>query len=417
RRLVNALVRASPGLLHGTLARLLKVPRLLDFDVKRAYFRAAVRAEAESAAGLGTLRLAVSRAKVFEDSFNALRMRAAAEWRAKLGVTFVGEEGVDAGGVTREWYQVMSKEMFNPQFSLFARVPEGGTTFQPNPHSSIQSDPARGTNHLDFFKFVGRVVGKALHDAQLVDAHFTRSFYKQMLGAPLSVEDVEALDPERYRSLVWMLENDIEGVLDLTFTHEDDYFGQPVVTELLPGGANVRVTNENKREYVHLFARHHMTNAIRAQIDAFLAGFWDVVPRSLVAIFSHSELELLISGLPDIDVADLRANTEYHGHAPSSPTVRWFWETVAAMGKQDQALLVQFVTGTSKVPLEGFAALQGVHGPQKFQIHKAYGGAARLPSAHTCFNQLDLVEYESKEQLQERLMIAIREGSQGFGFA
>lgn len=84
--------------------------------------------------------------------------------------------------------QVMAREIFNPNFSLFVPVPMGGSTFQPNPNSVVQNDEARGTNHLDFFKFVGRVVGKALHDGQYIDAYFTRSFYKHMLGQPLTYQ-------------------------------------------------------------------------------------------------------------------------------------------------------------------------------------------------------------------------------------
>jgi HECT-domain (ubiquitin-transferase) len=173
---------------------------------------------------------------------------------------------------------------------------------------------------------------------------------------------------------------------------------------------HVQVTNANKREYVDLVARHRMTNSIRPQIDAFLHGFWEVrsqhlvftlegplikrwssnrmlpftimqvVARELVSLFNDHELELLISGLPEIDVDDLRANTEYQGFSPTSPVITWFWEVVREMDAQDLALLMQFVTGTSKVPLEGFKALQGVSGPQKFQIHKAYGPPDRLPS-------------------------------------
>ena len=84
--------------------------------------------------------------------------------------------------------QVMAREIFNPNFSLFVQVPEHGTTFQPNANSVVQNDEARGTNHLDFFKFVGRIIGKALYDGQLVEAFFTRSFYKHMLGDPLTYE-------------------------------------------------------------------------------------------------------------------------------------------------------------------------------------------------------------------------------------
>ena len=164
-------------------------------------------------------------------------------------------------------------------------------------------------------------------------------------------------------------------------------------------------------------AKHVMTGAIQSQISAFQEGFWEVVPPYLIAMFNEKELELLISGLPDIDIDDLRANTEYSGYTAASQVVQWLWEVLKEMDMEDRARFVQFATGTSKVPLEGFKGLQGVSGPQRFQIHKAYGDLNRLPQAHTCFNQLDLYEYESKAQLRERLMKAIHEGYEGFGFA
>jgi len=429
RRLLNAWVRQSPGLLDASLSPLLRTPRLLDFDNKRAHFRARMRREAataRSAAGVGggrdggPLRLAVRRAHVFDDSFHQLRMRSPLEMRAKLAVTFQGEEGIDAGGVTREWYAVMARAMFDPKAALFVHTPEGGTTFQPNPASVVQSDEARGTSHLDFFRFVGRVVGKALLDGQAIDAHFTRSFYKHMLGQPLTYADVEAVDPAYFRTLAWVLENDIEegGMdLDLTFSEEADFFGRREVVEFVPGGAAVRVTNANKRDYVDLAAAHRMTGSIRDQTASFLAGFWDLVPQPSLAPFDAAQLELLISGLPTIDVADLRRHTEYAGgYTAASPVIQWFWEVVGECGPEDVARLVQFVTGTAKVPLDGFAALQGVSGPQRFQVHKAFGPPDRLPTAHTCFNQLDLVEYDTRDQLRDRLLLAIREGATGFAF-
>jgi len=138
------------------------------------------------------------------------------------------------------------------------------------------------------------------------------------------------------------------------------------------------------------------------------------VPPELISIFDASELELLISGLPDIDLDDLRANTEYHGYKSTDPVISWMWSVLRSFNKEEKALFLQFVTGTSKVPLEGFAALQGSEGVRKFNIHKAFG-AHLLPTAHTCFNQLDLPEYASEEELRERLLIAIKEGSVGFG--
>lgn len=284
--------------------------------------------------------------------------------------------------------------MFNPNFSLFVPVPEGGTTFQPNPNSIVQNDEARHTNHLDFFKFVGRIVGKALYDGLFVDAYFTRSLYKHMLDMPLTylvspprvgtlsgllcihegkqpaipevalqgsqacsycrfsqdakledsvvranillsdtallvglmgmdavltiafttsifqqqqaahhpaalwsptklpktsnqtcltlegvLQDIEGVDPSYFKTLTWLLENDITDVLDLNFTEEVDYFGRKEVKELKQGGRDVKVTEANKREYINLKAQHYMTTAIRGQLDAFLGGFWDLIPK------------------------------------------------------------------------------------------------------------------------------------------
>jgi hypothetical protein len=149
-----------------------------------------------------------------------------------------------------------------------------------------------------------------------------------------------------------------------------------------------------------------------------LGGFWDVISRDLLSFVTDRELKLLICGLPEIDVKDLKSNTKNHGLTAATPVVQWFWEGVKELGAQDLDQSVQFITGTSKVPLEGFKALQGVHGPPKFQIHRAFGeGEGRLPTAHTCFNQLDLPDYDTKEVLRERLMTAIHEGREGFGFA
>lgn len=418
RKLINLIVSNDPTVLDGSMNMLLKYPKLLDFENKRVHFRKRIQTLARQLAHHSRLSLNVRRAHVFEDSFNQLRVVSKSQMRSPLKVTFSGEEGVDVGGLTREWYQVMSREMFNPGISLFEAVPQGSSTYQPNPNSIVQTDQARGISHLDYFKFVGHVVGKALLDNQIIDAHFTRSFYKHMLGQPLTYRDIEGVDPDFFKNLSWMLENDIDGVLDLTFSEESDFFGQKSVVELCPNGANTKVTDQNKRDYVDAVARHRMTNAIQPQIHAFLDGFWNVVPRISISLFNDHELELMISGLPDVDVLDLRANCEYHGgYSASSQVILWFWEIALAMDREQKALLLQFVTGTSKVPVGGFSELQAISGRQKFQIHKAYGDEDRLPTAHTCFNQLDLPEYSSKDRLKERLLIAIHEGKEGFGFA
>ncbi|KAG2391709.1 E3 ubiquitin-protein [Vigna angularis] len=355
RKLLNSFIRQNPGLLEKSFSLMLKVPRFIDFDNKRAHFRSKIKHQHDH--HHSPLRISVRRAYVLEDSYNQLRMRSTQDLKGRLTVHFQGEEGIDAGGLTREWYQLLSRVIFDKGALLFTTV-GNESTFQPNPNSVYQ------TEHLSYFKFVGRVVGKALFDGQLLDVHFTRSFYKHILG------------------------NDISDVLDLTFSIDADeekliLYERNEVTdyELIAGGRNIKVTEENKHQYVDLVAEHRLTTAIRPQINSFLEGFNELIPRELISIFNDKELELLISGLPDIDF------------------------------KSESIEISCF-----RVPLDGFSALQGISGSQKFQIHKAYGSPDHLPSAHTCFNQLDLPEYPSKQHLEERLLLAVHEGSEGFGF-
>ncbi|KAF1786244.1 protein of unknown function DUF4414 [Phytophthora cactorum] len=412
-RLANFVESNKPALLDTSLAALIKIPRCrayLAFDNKRTFFHSSMKRLRQAAlrnhgGGSSSVRIPVRREHIFEDSYYALRMRSGTELRRKLHISFTGEEGIDAGGVTREWYMILAREMFNPNYVLFTSAADS-PTFQPNPLSYVNKD------HLSYFEFVGKVLGKAVADGQLLDAHFTRSFYKHILQLPISYHDMEAIDPEYYRNLHSILDNSIVDLgLELTFSAEQSNFGKVEVVDLIPNGRNVPVTDENKMEYVKLVTHHRMATGIRQQIDAFLKGFHQLVPPELIAIFNENELELLISGMPEIDIDDLKANTEYANYKPTDSVIRWFWNVLYSFTHEERALFLQFVTGTSKVPLEGFKALEGMRGTQKFNIHKAFGNNSALP-----FNQLDLPEYESEDKLKQCLLLAIREGSEGFGF-
>ena len=285
-----------------------------------------------------------------------------------------GEEGVDAGGVSREFYGSLAKEMFNANYALFVAARDG-CTFSPNINSYINGD------HLEYFKFVGRIVGKAISDGYLMDAHFTRSFYKHMLGEKVDHHDMEAVDPDYYKNLKSILNFDLEDLgLELTFSVEEDSFGRITTRDLKPGGRNIAVTNQNKVEYVCLVCENRLTNSIKSQLAAFLEGLHELVPRELLSLFNARELELLISGMPDIDIFDLKANTEYCGGLKATDrVVTYFWNVVESLSNEDKAKFVQFFSGSAKVPLEGFAALQGMRGIQKFSLNKAFNVNACPP--------------------------------------
>ncbi|KAF7177006.1 hypothetical protein CNMCM7691_004547 [Aspergillus felis] len=413
RKILNELVRQNPRLMSGSFSLLVKNPKVLEFDNKRNYFTRKLHSRgAEPRHPHPPLQLSVRRDQVFLDSFKSLYFKTADELKyGKLNVRFHGEEGVDAGGVTREWFQVLARGMFNPNYALFIPVAADRTTFHPNRLSGVNSE------HLMFFKFIGRIIGKALYEGRVLDCHFSRAVYKCILGRSVSIKDMETLDLDYYKSLLWMLENDITDIITETFAVETDDFGEKQVIDLIENGRNIPVTQENKEEYVQRVVDYRLVKSVKDQLDNFLKGFHEIIPPDLISIFNEQELELLISGLPEIDVDDWKANTEYHNYSASSPQIQWFWRAVRSFDKEERAKLLQFVTGTSKVPLNGFKELEGMNGVSKFNIHRDYGNKDRLPSSHTCFNQLDLPEYESYETLRHRLYTAMTAGSDYFGFA
>ncbi|KAL8595169.1 hypothetical protein ACOMHN_013842 [Nucella lapillus] len=415
RTVLNQILRQSNlPLADGPFSVLVDHTRMLDFDVKRRYFRQELE-RMEEGMRREDLPVHVRREHVFEDSFRELFRRTPEEWKQRFYIVFEGEEGQDAGGLLREWYLIISREIFNENYVLFKRYPRDGVTYTINPSSHFNS------NHLSYFKFVGRIIAKAIYDNKLLECYFTRSFYKHVLGLHVKYTDMECEDIQFYQSLVFLLENDITDIGaalgDLNFSAEVEEFGVRETRELIENGCNILVTEQNKREYVKLVCQMKMTGAIRQQLNAFLEGFYDIIPKKLVGIFTEQELELLISGLPTIDIDDLKANTEYHKYQPTSLQIQWFWRALRSFDQAERANFLQFVTGTSKVPLQGFASLEGMNGHQKFQIHRDDRSTDRLPSAHTCFNQLDLPAYETYDKLRKMLLLAVSECSEGFGLA
>ncbi|SCU88692.1 LAFA_0E14070g1_1 [Lachancea sp. 'fantastica'] len=409
KKLLNQMIRSNPKLMSGPFALLVKNPKILDFDNKRYYFIAKLRTNVQEKPKLS---ISIRRDQVFLDSYRSLFFKSNEDIKnSKLEITFKGEAGVDAGGVTREWYQVLSRQMFNPDYALFLPVASDKTTFHPNRTSGINPE------HLSFFKFIGMIIGKAICDQCFLDCHFSREVYKNILSKPVALKDMESLDLDYYKSLIWILENDITDIIEETFSVETDDYGEHTIVDLIPNGRDIPVTEKNKQEYVKKIVEFKLHTSVKEQMDNFLLGFYAIIPKDLISVFDEQELELLISGLPDIDVDDWKNNTNYVNYTPTCKQINYFWRAVRSFDTEERAKLLQFITGTSKVPLSGFKELTGVNGISKFSIHRDYGAIDRLPSSHTCFNQLDLPAYDSYETLRGSLLLAINEGHEGFGIA
>lgn len=381
------------------------VPYSREFKQKYDYFRKKLKKPADIP---NRFEMKLHRNNIFEESYRRIMsLKRPDVLKARLWIEFESEKGLDYGGVAREWFFLLSKEMFNPYYGLFEYSATDNYTLQINPNSGLCNE-----DHLSYFKFIGRVAGMAVFHGKLLDGFFIRPFYKMMLGKQISLKDMESVDSEYYNSLKWILEND-PTELDLRFCIDEDNFGQTYQVDLKPSGSDMVVTNENKKEYIDLVIQWRFVNRVQKQMNAFLEGFTELILIDLIKIFDENELELLMCGLGDVDVNDWRQHTVYkNGYCPNHPVIQWFWKVVLLMDAEKRIRLLQFVTGTSRVPMNGFAELYGSNGPQLFTIEQ-WGTADKLPRAHTCFNRLDLPTYESFEDLREKLLMAV-ENAQGF---
>lgn len=154
RVVLNQILRQSTThLADGPFAVMVDHTRILDFDIKRRYFRTELE-RLDEGIRREELAIHVHRVTVFEDSFRELYRRTPEEWKNRFYIVFEDEEGQDAGGLLREWYVIISREIFNPMYALFTVSPGDRVTYMINPSS--HANP----NHLCYYKFVGRVIGE-----------------------------------------------------------------------------------------------------------------------------------------------------------------------------------------------------------------------------------------------------------------
>uniref|UniRef100_A0A182FK03 HECT-type E3 ubiquitin transferase n=1 Tax=Anopheles albimanus TaxID=7167 RepID=A0A182FK03_ANOAL len=353
-------------------------------------------------------RLHVRRNYLLDDAFRSVMALSKRELqRGRLCIQWDEEDGLDYGGPSREFFYLVSRSLFNPYHGLYE--------YSANDIYTVQITPEYGQlprSSLEWYRFSGRFLGLALAHQFLLDVFFTRPFYKALLQLPVALSDLESLDNEFHQSLLWIRDNDVGNgsELGLTFSVTEERPGQPKVElELRPNGRNIAVTERNKRDYLERIIKWRLERGVLPQTEELLRGFYEVIDSRLVSVFDASELEFVISGTVEIDLRDWRDNTEYRGgyHA-SHPVILWFWKALFTFTNAQRLRLLQFVTGTSSVPHDGFAGLRGATGMRRFCVEK-WDKVDALPRAHTCFNRLDLPPYPSLGILYEKLLMAVEE--------
>ncbi|KAK7246229.1 hypothetical protein RIF29_41089 [Crotalaria pallida] len=369
---------------------------------------AAVRQRHGSQSVFTRNRFRIRRDHILEDAYNQMSQLSEDDLRGVIRVTFVNEfgveeAGIDGGGIFKDFMENITRAAFDVQYGLFKETSDH--LLYPNPGSGMIHE-----QHLQFFHFLGTLLAKAMFEGILVDIPFATFFLSKLKQKHNYLNDLPSLDPELYRHLIFLKHyaGDISE-LELYFVILNNEYGEQSEEELLPGGKNLRVTNDNVITFIHLVANHRLNFQIRQQSSHFLRGFQQLIQKDWIDMFNEHELQLLISGsLDSLDVDDLRLHTNYAGGYHSEHyVIEMFWEVLKSFSLENQKKFLKFVTGCSRGPLLGFRYLEPL-----FCIQRAGGTASdealdRLPTSATCMNLLKLPPYRSKEQLETKLMYAI----------
>ena len=362
----------------------------------------------------------VERGSVFETSLKSWRELSPSCLHMKWRIEFVGEDGIDSGGLTKEWFLELTKEMMSAARGLFVARDSGAELsgmFGLNPkmlENTFLSQMGGIEELLICLQFCGTVFAKAISERCMIGAKLDPILAQSIVGTDFletSMEALEKIDPTYAKSLQWILENEVVA----------DEFGETLcasradgsIVDFCPGGRNIDVDNDNKSLYVEGLIRFKLLDEMAPLRDAFLRGFHGIVAEERIRGFDTRELNLMLTGHPELNVLEFSQACRFEGEDfdEDSPLVAWFWELLEEMNVEQRQAVLRFSTGCPTVPLDGFD-------PEFTLVCNQEMSPESLPRSHTCFNKLVLPPYtlhgRGIDQFREKLLIAIQHGL-GFG--
>uniref|UniRef100_A0A4W3I641 HECT and RLD domain containing E3 ubiquitin protein ligase 3 n=1 Tax=Callorhinchus milii TaxID=7868 RepID=A0A4W3I641_CALMI len=327
------------------------------------------------------LVLHVQRDNLVSDALRELSIHSDVDLKKPLKVVFLGEEAVDDGGVTKEFFLLLLKELLDPKYGMFTQYEQ----------SRLIWFSEKTFVEQNWFHLIGILCGLAIYNFTVVDLHFPLVLYKKLLNVKPSLDDLKELSPTEGRSLQQLLDhpdNDVEDAFCLTFAVRRGFQPSPS-SPLAPS------------EYVEAYVDFIFNNSIRELFLAFSSGFLKVSGGKVLHLFQPSELMAMVVGNTNFNWKELEMSAIYKGeyHA-AHPTIKLFWEVLHQLPLEKKKLFLLFLTGSDRIPIYGMASI-------RMMIQPTSGGEQYLPVAHTCYNLLDLPKYQNKETLRTKLIQAI----------
>ncbi|XP_026528408.1 probable E3 ubiquitin-protein ligase HERC3 [Notechis scutatus] len=349
------------------------------------------------------LVLHVRRSNLVGDALRELSIHSDVDLKKPLKVIFDGEEAVDAGGVTKEFFLLLLKELLNPIYGMFTCYSDSNLLWF--------SDTCFVEHN--WFHLIGIICGLAIYNFTVVDLHFPLALYKKLLNVTPGLDDLKELSPLEGRSLQELLDypgEDIEETFCLSFTICKESYGVVEQKNLVPDGDKIPVQNNNREEFVDAYVNYVFNVSVHEWYTAFSSGFLKVCGGKVLELFQPTELRAMIMGSSKYNWKDLEESTSYKGdYSATHPTIQMFWETFHEFPLEKKKRFLLFLTGSDRIPIYGMSSLRMI-------IQSTSSDERYLPVAHTCYNLLDLPKYSSKETLSTRLTQAI-DHYEGFSLA
>ncbi|XP_054168637.1 probable E3 ubiquitin-protein ligase HECTD2 [Oppia nitens] len=359
------------------------------------------------------LNLNIRRSNLVIDSLNEIAKKQS-DLKKKLKVTFIGEPGLDMGGLTKEWFLLLIKQIFHQDYGMFVYHKKSRCYW----FSTVQN------GNLREYNLIGVLMGLAVYNSIILDLHFPTLCFKKLLSPPVvpldidrspvgmcnvTMDDFTQVIPDVAIGLKELLayEGNVEEDFCMNFQVSVEEFGEVRTHILKPNGHNIIVNNDNRFEFVKLYMDLILNKAIFQAFKAFYLGFHSVCASNALIMLRPEEVEVLVCGCPTIDMEELRKATVYEGYLENEPIIRYFWDTVKSFSIDMQKDFLRFVTGSDRVPINGMSDMN-------FKISALNSNTDMLPISHTCFNQLVLPRYSTQELLREKLIVAIN-NAEGFG--
>uniref|UniRef100_A0A8C7L2E4 HECT and RLD domain containing E3 ubiquitin protein ligase 3 n=1 Tax=Oncorhynchus kisutch TaxID=8019 RepID=A0A8C7L2E4_ONCKI len=342
------------------------------------------------------LVLHVRRDHLVSDALRELTIYSDVDLKKPLKVIFDGEEAVDAGGVTKEFFLLLLKELMDPVYGMFTQYTQ----------SNLLWFSDKCFVEYNWFNLIGIICGLAIYNSTVVDLHFPLVLYKKLLGVAPTLEDLKELSPTEGRSLQQLLdheEDDIEETFCLNFAITREYYGLTEVKELIPGGDRITVDKNNREEFVEAYLKYMFRDSVSELYQAFSSGFLKVCGGKILSLFQPSELMAMVVGNNNYNWEEMEKNAVYKGeYSATHPTVRMFWEVFHEFPLEKKKRFLLFLTGSDRIPIHGMESL-------RISIQSTSAEEHYLPVAHTCYNLLDMPRYQTKETLHRRLTQAVEQ--------